>query len=153
MFHGLGGVNIQYLREALKTRWLTYYRENREWIERLGIWVDSGGQRRPSANFILGTLAALEPDLIALLPLIVDLNHNPDRILMALGLNFNPDEAIQSLKAAEDETQAVKMLPGKAPSLEPITSHKPRKLPSLVDEACQGTRYTGDARERVAEEP
>lgn len=145
-------MNIQYLRESLKTRWLSYYRENREWIERLSIWVDSGGQRRPSSSFILGTLSALEPDLTALLPLIVDLSNNPDRIVMALGLDLNPDEALNSLKAAEDKDQSVKMLPGKAPVMENLDTHKPRRLSSLVDESCQGARYTGAARERLGDE-
>lgn len=145
-------MNIQYLRQSLKSRWLVYYRENRDWIERLGVWVDCGGQRRPSSSFILATLAILEPRLAQLLPLIVDLSNHPDRIVMALGLNFNPDEELKALKADNEAKQSVKMLPGETPILESLETNKPRKLPSLIDESCQGARYTGAARERLEEE-
>lgn len=143
-------MNIQYLRQSLKTRWLTYYDENREWIERMGIWVECGGVRRPSSSFILGTLASVEPELTNLLPLVVDLSNNPDRIIMALGLNINPDHALKSL-AADRTEKPLKMLPGETPAMEDLSTHKPHKLPSLVDEECQGTRYSGAARKRVSE--
>lgn len=94
-------MNIEHLRRALKSEWLSYYRQNRHWIVRLGVWVNCQEQRRPSASFILGTLSTLNPQLIQLLPLVVDLNSNPDRIVMALGLNFNPEEEIEGLPKAE----------------------------------------------------
>lgn len=68
-------MNSQELRRSLRLKWLTYYRHNRQWIDKLGIWVNAGGQRRPSASFMLGTLATLEPDLASLLPLVVDLSN------------------------------------------------------------------------------
>lgn len=94
-------MNIEHLRRALKSEWLNYYRQNRHWIVRLGVWVNCQGQRRPSASFILGSLSTLEPQLIQLLPLVVDLNSNPDRIVLALGLNFNPEEELEALAKAE----------------------------------------------------
>lgn len=94
-------MNIEHLRRALKSEWLSYYRQNRHWIVRLGVWVNCQEQRRPSASFILGTLSTLNPQLIQLLPLVVDLNSNPDRIVMALGLNFNPEEELEGLTGAE----------------------------------------------------
>lgn len=141
-------MNIQYLRQSLKTRWLTYYDENREWIERMGIWVECGGVRRPSSSFILGTLASVEPELTNLLPLVVDLSNNPDRIVMALGLNINPDHALKSLKRKTPDPP-IKMLPGETPPMKELSTHKPRKLPSLVDEECQGARYSDAARKRI----
>jgi Family of unknown function (DUF5331) len=96
-------MNIEHLRRALKSVWLTYYRQNRHWIIRLGVWVNCQGQRRPSASFILGVLSTQEPQLLQLLPLVVDLNSNPDRVVMALGLNFNPEE---ELKALEEDLES-----------------------------------------------
>lgn len=116
-------MNIEHLRRALKSEWLAYYRQNRHWIIRLGVWVNCQGQRRPSASFILGALSTLEPQLLQLLPLVVDLNSNPDRVVIALGLNFNPEEELKALEDVESNqipTQnhastsseaAVKMLP------------------------------------------
>ncbi|NJR64895.1 MAG: hypothetical protein HC772_05575 [Leptolyngbyaceae cyanobacterium CRU_2_3] len=104
-------MNIKQLRKSLKTQWLTYYRENRSWLTKLGIWVNCEGRRRPSSSFILATLSTLEPQLIQMLPLIVDLSSNPDRIVVALGLNFNPDEELAAWAAIEPSSEGVKMLP------------------------------------------
>jgi outer membrane biosynthesis protein TonB len=90
-------MNIEQLRKTLKVRWLEYYRENRSWLKRLGVWVNCDGKRRPSSSFILATLSTLEPQLLQMLPLIVDLSSNPDRIVLALGLNFNPDDEIAAI--------------------------------------------------------
>jgi len=60
-------VNTEQLRQSLKARWLNYYEENREWLTRLGVWVDCEGERRPSSGFILATLSVLEPNLTHLL--------------------------------------------------------------------------------------
>jgi len=134
-------MNVQYLRKSLKVAWLTYYRENREWIARLGVWVDCAGQRRPSSGFILGTLSTLEPQLTSLLPLIVDLSNDPDRIILALGLNFNPDDELDEL----DESP--KMLPSRTLASEPPLDLPPPqpaskvpavRLSSKIDEACTG---------------
>ena len=94
------------------------------WINRLGIWVTCEGDRRPSSSFILATLAILEPKLHEILPLIVDLSSNPDRIVLALGLNFNPDQALKEIAEAEN---SVKMLPPSAIAL-------PEKLPEKPPE-------------------
>lgn len=91
-------MNIQQLRQSLKVLWLNYYREHRDWLTRIGVWVTCEGKRRPSSSFILATLSVLDPKLTQLLPLIVDLSSNPDRIVIALGLNFNPDEELAALE-------------------------------------------------------
>jgi Family of unknown function (DUF5331) len=107
-------MNIEHLRKTLKAQWLNYYRENRSWLTRLGMWVNCEGKRRPSSSFILGTLATLEPELVQILPLVVDLSSNPDRIILALGLNFNPDEelaAIAELDRAPSRSLAASSLP------------------------------------------
>ncbi|GAB4378863.1 MAG: hypothetical protein Kow00121_31630 [Elainellaceae cyanobacterium] len=120
-------MNIEHLRKSLKVQWLNYYRNNRDWLARLGVWVTCDGKRRPSSSFILATLSILEPQLTQLLPLVVDLSSNPDRIVMALGLNFNPDD---ELKAFEEEQKAangqVKMLPGGLPVVEVAAKRAPR---------------------------
>lgn len=83
------------------------------------------GDRRPSSSFILATLAILEPKLHEILPLIVDLSSNPDRIVLALGLNFNPDQALKEITEAEN---SVKMLPPSA-TLPEKPSEKPSEKP------------------------
>ena len=145
-------MNSKQLRRSLKIKWLTYYRDNREWIDKLGIWVTSNGQRRPSSGFILGALATLEPDLTNLLPLVVDLSSNPDRIISALGLDISP---VKELAALE---QAHKMLPGSAQSevslasaepLNPVTIDAPPPLsPAYDDDACSGSGGREDDRPR-----
>ena len=117
-------MDVEYLRKALKLTWLNYYRANREWLVRLGIWVNYKGARRPSASFILGTLSVAEPQLIQLLPLVVDLSSNPDRIVVALGLNFNPEDELEALEKsiqAESTTQSPPkmLLSTTQPALEP----------------------------------
>lgn len=123
-------MNIDQLRRSLKDRWLDYYEENRAWITRLSIWVSCDGQRRPSSSFILGALSTLEPRLIDLLPLIVDLSSHPDRIVVALGLNFDPDQELAQIKQLKADTP--KYLPASA-----APEVKPRR-PAEVDEACEG---------------
>ena len=88
------------LRQSLKLMWLNYYRENRDWLVKLGVWVSCEGERRPSASFILATLSVLEPRLSHLMPIIVDLNSNPDRVIKALGLNFTPDDELKQAIAS-----------------------------------------------------
>ncbi|MEO1521409.1 MAG: DUF5331 domain-containing protein [Cyanobacteria bacterium J06633_2] len=83
------------LRRSLKVKWLTYYRDNRDWLTKLGVWVNDGGARRPSSSFILATLSVLEPRLAQLMPIVVDLNSNADRVVRALGLNFTPDDELK----------------------------------------------------------
>ncbi len=119
-------MNSKELRRSLKTKWLTYYGNNREWIDKLGIWVTVEGQRRPSASFILGILATLEPDLNRLLPLVVELSNNPDRIIAALGLSINPATALEALE------QEQKMLPSSG-------------LPQVVLESIQPLAYEDDS--------
>ena len=145
-------MNSKQLRRSLKIKWLTYYRDNREWIDKLGIWVTSNGQRRPSSGFILGALATLEPDLTNLLPLVVDLSSNPDRIISALGLDISP---VKELAALE---QAHKMLPSSAQAevslasaepLNPVTIDAPPPLsPAYDDDACLGSGGREDDRPR-----
>ncbi|MBD2234064.1 DUF5331 domain-containing protein [Phormidium tenue] len=142
-------MNSKQLRRSLKIKWLTYYRDNREWIDKLGIWVTSNGQRRPSSGFILGALATLEPDLTNLLPLVVDLSSNPDRIISALGLDISPVKELAALEKAH------KMLPGSAQaevslaSSEALTIDAPPPLsPAYDDEACSGAGGREDDRPR-----
>ncbi|MEB3355676.1 MAG: DUF5331 domain-containing protein [Synechococcales bacterium] len=127
-------VNIKQLQTSLKENWLTYYRDNRDWIVHLGVWVNDNGHRRPSSSFILATLAALEPQLNQLLPLIVDLNSSPDRIVLALGLNFSPDDEMEAIDAARPP----KMLPSsKTRELKP-DDYLPSRIAAKQDESCSG---------------
>ncbi len=87
-------MNIQQLRESLKLKWVKYYFQNRPWLVKMRIWGTYDGERRPSSGFILATLSVLEPELDEILPLLLELNNNPDCIVTALGLNFNPEEEL-----------------------------------------------------------
>ncbi|WP_346291049.1 DUF5331 domain-containing protein [Sphaerothrix gracilis] len=128
-------MNTEQLRQALRQKWLDYYRENRSWLVRLGVWVTCQGQRRPSSSFILATLAILEPQLGQLLPLVVDLSSNPDRIVAALGLNFNPDEALEHLP------EQPRMLPEGAPPPSDFDLNSSRQpLPRELDESYAHVR-------------
>ncbi|MDX2215630.1 MAG: DUF5331 domain-containing protein [Oculatellaceae cyanobacterium bins.114] len=147
-------MNIEHLRRLLKASWLNYYRENRAWLVRLGVWVNCDGQRRPSSSFILATLSTLEPQLTQLLPLIVDLSSNPDRIVVALGLNFSPDAELETL--AEVEGGNVRLLPGgeqalrdtRKGSLNETLAPSASRLPVAIDESCQGVRNDDGVRIR-----
>ncbi|MGD1851981.1 MAG: DUF5331 domain-containing protein [Cyanophyceae cyanobacterium] len=92
-------MNPEQLRHDLRHLWLAYYRDNRHWLSRMEIWITYKNQRRPLSSFILATVSVLNPQLTKLLPLLVDLNHDPDQMIEALGLNFNPDKALGSLPA------------------------------------------------------
>ncbi|MBE9109920.1 hypothetical protein IQ273_10925 [Nodosilinea sp. LEGE 07298] len=142
-------MNSKQLRRSLKIKWLTYYRDNREWIDKLGIWVTSNGHRRPSSGFILGALATLEPDLTNLLPLVVDLSSNPDRIISALGLDVSPVKELEALEKAH------KMLPSSAQAevslaaSEALTIDAPPPLsPAYDEDACTGAGGREDDRPR-----
>nr|WP_242028519.1 DUF5331 domain-containing protein [Pseudanabaena sp. FACHB-2040] len=142
------------MRQSLKVKWLTYYRDNREWIDRLGLWVTVDGQRRPASGFILGVLSTLEPNLTQLLPLVVDLSSNPDRIVAALGLNISPDKELKALADAQ------RMLPSssqaevnmEAPVALPVTLNVeqiPAKPAPDKDEECRGVGGREDDRPRT----
>ena len=88
------------MRHSAKVRWLLYYRQNRPWLVRVKIWGTYDGQRRPSSSFILAVVSGLEPQLIEMLPFIVDLSNDPDQIVAALGLNFNPDTELKLVTQA-----------------------------------------------------
>jgi hypothetical protein len=146
-------VNIQQFRHSVRDKWLSYYAENREWIIRLQVWVNCDGQQRPASSFILATLSVLEPQLNQLLPLIVDLSNNPDRIVAALGLNFNPDQDLErnarnqmeAPKAiSEDRSTCADSVVKLLPSANGNSPFNPVASPSAVsklDETCQEERY------------
>lgn len=139
-------MNIQQLRQSLKVQWLNYYREHRDWLIRIGVWVTCEGKRRPSSSFILATLSVLEPKLTQLLPLIVDLSSNPDRIVIALGLNFNPDEELESLereKPASTNGQVRRMLPGRSEIVDiPVRRAMEAPRPVIVESSVKQPTQT-----------
>lgn len=90
-------MNIQQLRQSLKLKWLSYYEKNRSWLVKMQVWATYDNVRRPSSGFILATVSVLEPEFDEILAFILDLNKNPDEIVVALGLNFNPDEELSSI--------------------------------------------------------
>ncbi|MEA5552357.1 DUF5331 domain-containing protein [Anabaena cylindrica UHCC 0172] len=92
-------MDIQQLRQSLKMKWLSYCDENRDWLVKMRVWHSYDGVRRPSSGYILATVSVLEPELNKILPFILDLNNDPDQIVMALGLHFNPDEELGLFKS------------------------------------------------------
>ncbi len=119
-------MDTEQLRASLKAQWLQYYRANRSWLTRLGVWVNCDGQRRPSSSFILATLSVLEPHLTDLLPLVVDLSNNPDRLVRVLGLNFNPEVEMEAIQSAE--LGPLRILPA-----------MPQSQATVLDESCRGS--------------
>jgi Family of unknown function (DUF5331) len=91
-------MNIEELRQSLKLKWLHYYKENRHWLEKMQIWATFEDERRPLSSFVLATVSVLEPNLIDVLPLIADLNSDPDDVMVALGLNFNPERFLHLIE-------------------------------------------------------
>lgn len=135
-------MNTQQLRKALKHQWLEYYRENRPWITRLRVWSNVDGVRRPSSGFILASLAALEPNLNQLLPLIVDLSADPDRIIKALGLDFNPDQLMNELPQRTTAEPKPRLLPeSKQATIAEKALQRPPKQ-AIADENCEGVKPT-----------
>jgi hypothetical protein len=162
-------VNTKQLRQSVKEKWLDYYRENREWIARLATWGNYNGQRRPSSSFILASLSVLEPDLPKLLPILVDLNNDPDRLVAVLGLNFNPEielnllsasgtvvvNGVESshLEAASPETTEVKqLLPGTVPALDVPAASTPTLISqSSAPQLTQAAASSRSINERDAD--
>jgi Family of unknown function (DUF5331) len=125
---------------------LAYYESNREWIARMGIWMDYDGQRRPSSSFILAALSVLEPQLTQMFPFIVELSANPDRIVKALGLNFDPEKQLQIRRAQAAAIAAQKSGPADLPM---ATNTGPKALEGDRTEGnrLEGNRLEGDRNE------
>jgi Family of unknown function (DUF5331) len=96
-------MKIQELRQSLKLEWLRYYKNNRHWLEKMEIWATFEGERRPLSSFVLATVTVLEPNLIDILPLLTDLNSDPDAVIAALGLNFNPDKYLYLVEVEDSQ--------------------------------------------------
>ncbi|XGV95052.1 MAG: DUF5331 domain-containing protein [Leptolyngbya sp. BL-A-14] len=141
-------MNTEQIRQSVREKWLTYYAENRQWLSRLGVWVNCDGERRPSSGFILAALSVLEPRLAQLLPLIVDLSSNPDRIVMALGLNFNPEDQLDKLAkgdaSGDSPNGSRRLLPAVTHEINIEASQIPNKEPAQMDEDCRGSRDRRD---------
>ncbi len=156
MTHQGNVVNIDHLRQSLKTKWLNYYQHNRSWLARLDIWVTRNGQRRPSSSFILGTITVLEPQLTQLMPLVVDLSRDTDHVVAALGLNFNPDRALDRLAEIEyieqeQNPQEHWLLPEphyRRP-VTPIHQWPQQAAATQADETCSGSDRTIDLEQSV----
>ncbi|MBW4604993.1 MAG: DUF5331 domain-containing protein [Calothrix sp. FI2-JRJ7] len=103
-------MNIQELRQSLKQKWLYYYQENCHWLEKMQIWAVFDGERRPLSSFVLATVSILEPNLVDILPLLVDLNTNPDDMIAALGLNFNPENELKKLNNDNDNLSGTQVI-------------------------------------------
>lgn len=130
-------MNIQQLRQSLKMKWLSYYEQNRSWLDTMRVWGTYNGLRRPSSGFILATLSVLEPQLNEILPFILDLNDNPDKIITALGLNFNPDEELRLVNledlqpATQMETKSAQAADSEIQSV-PLVAVAPTKIPAYA---------------------
>ncbi|MDM9379326.1 DUF5331 domain-containing protein [Chlorogloeopsis sp. ULAP01] len=131
-------MNIEQLRESLKIKWVKYYYKNRPWLIKMRIWGTYNGHRRPSSDFILATLSVLEPQLDEVLPFLLELNRNPDRIVAALNLNFNPEEHLHLIEEENadehqdaDDSAVMSILPEKS-SHRNLGDRKLYPLPSLT---------------------
>ncbi|NJL61460.1 MAG: DUF5331 domain-containing protein [Methylacidiphilales bacterium] len=96
-------MKIQELCQSLKLEWLRYYKNNRHWLEKMEIWATFEGERRPLSSFVLATVTVLEPSLIDILPLLADLNSDPDALITALGLNFSPEKYLHLVEIEDSQ--------------------------------------------------
>lgn len=153
------------MRHSVKVKWLLYYRQNRPWIAQVRVWGTYDGQRRPSSSFVLAVVSSLEPQLVEMLPFIVDLSNNPDQIVAALGLNFNPDTELKLMTQATYALETSANGNGKGPEngasmkvphsaengahLSPTVDEKKSSpfhtssLSAWVDESCPGKGEAG----------
>ncbi|MGB3492562.1 MAG: DUF5331 domain-containing protein [Elainellaceae cyanobacterium] len=135
-------MNTEQFRQSLKLKWLKYYRDNQSWLEQLGVWVSYEGQRRPSSSFILATVSVLEPRLCQMMPIVVGLSSNPDRVVKAMGLNFSPVEELKKAIASgllSAQAEEVKRLPAGRKAVNPAMSpavdveHSTEAAPTAAD--------------------
>ncbi|BCL35708.1 DUF5331 domain-containing protein [Nostoc sp. MS1] len=104
-------MDIQGLRQSLKIKWLSYYEQNRSWLDKMRVWATYNGLRRPSSGFILATLSVLEPEFEQVLAFIMELNNDPDEIVAALGLNFNPNTELLAQQNYHQQQQTESKAP------------------------------------------
>lgn len=135
-------MNIQELRQSLKQKWLCYYQQNCHWLEKMQIWAVFDGERRPLSSFVLATVSVLEPNLVDILPLLVDLNTNPDNMIAALGLNFNPDKELKKLDNDNNSTQLIEETSYKHPHNKSDFSQDVKNLSPNPSPARRGEQYT-----------
>jgi hypothetical protein len=105
----------------------------------MAIWTESElGHRRPLSSFLLATATVLEPRVTELMPLLVDLSSDPDRVIEALGLDFDPDRELElAAKAAarERRNRPAILLPASDPA--PIEFAQP-PIEQLEETDCNG---------------
>ncbi|MFG3816656.1 DUF5331 domain-containing protein [Limnothrix redekei] len=132
-------MNVEQLRRSIRQKWLDYYRDNRSWLARMAIWTESElGHRRPLSSFLLATATVLEPRVTELMPLLVDLSSDPDRVIEALGLDFDPDRELElAAKAAarERRNRPAILLPASDPA--PIEFAQP-PIEQFEETDCNG---------------
>ncbi|MEM9246728.1 MAG: DUF5331 domain-containing protein [Cyanobacteria bacterium P01_F01_bin.153] len=155
-------MNPEQLRHNLRQLWLTYYRDNRHWLSRMEIWITHKDQRRPSSSFILATISVLNPELTQILPLLADLNSDPDQMVEALGLNFNPERLLGTLPegaALPGQEVASHRLPSAAaPSAEMGGRHffqqrQPASVPTGTAQSADIASNPGDGHRPIPPSP
>ncbi len=143
-------MDTEQIKQSAKTKWLDYYKTNRHWINDLQVWMTNEGIRRPLSSFILGVLSSIDLQLVKMLPLLVDLNSDPDRLILALGLNFDPDQELEKINNPPPEKkEQKKMLP---PSSNSSISEMAIKYANQVDGNCEGV-FTTKKKGRLPFEP
>ena len=114
--------NFEDIKARLKNKWLQYYKQNRNWINKYcqeNCYVSVKGsfegetwstaQRswedphytevHPPSELIIGAITALEPLLAQYwLTPFVDLYANREKIVVALGLNFDPELELKKME-------------------------------------------------------
>ena len=80
-------------KAELKDKWLDYYQENRDWLNK----INGHGYSVTNAWFILGIITALESksELKELLQYFLLVTNDCDSIIKALGLDFDPERELE----------------------------------------------------------
>ncbi|MEL6763845.1 MAG: DUF5331 domain-containing protein, partial [Cyanobacteria bacterium J06607_6] len=92
---------------------------------------------------VIQTLSLLEPKLSQMMPLVVNLNTDPDRILIALGLNFDPAHELKRLSNAQQRlpsSSRPELAQGAPSGISVQAPAIPSKPIVQKDEECTGIR-------------
>ncbi|MEO8890156.1 MAG: DUF5331 domain-containing protein [Coleofasciculaceae cyanobacterium] len=100
--------------DNLQQKWLEYFQSNRSWIilqMKVSAANTPDGGKRPSSDFILGVVNALEPKLGNLMVPFNQLNPDAEKLIDVLGLNFDAEKELAKRAEQTAQTQQAEIVP------------------------------------------
>lgn len=92
-------ITLEELKPILYDKWLDYYEANHQTIGKVmkyGHQSNAGDNKRPSSDFIIGTMLVLEPRLEEFLSYFFLVCSDLDKIVSVLGLGIIPSIALEN---------------------------------------------------------